>query len=77
MKTKITDKFQITIPKEIRKKMNLSQKDSIEWTTEDGKIIIKPVKREFLKYKGYIKVGEGNIEEDIQAAKNLIAKKNE
>jgi AbrB family looped-hinge helix DNA binding protein len=75
MKTKITDKFQITIPKEIRKKMNLSQKDSIEWTIEEGKIIIKPLKRKFLKYKGYIKVGEGNIEEDIQTAKNLIAKK--
>ncbi len=75
MKTKITDKFQITIPKEIRKKMNLSRKDSIEWTTEKGKIIIKPVKKEFLKYKGYIQVGEGDIEEDIRTARKLMAEK--
>ncbi len=75
MKTKITDKFQITIPKEIRKKMNLSRKDSIEWTTEEGKIIIKPVKKEFLKYRGYIQVGKGDISEDIRAARKMIAKK--
>ena len=75
MKTKITDKFQITIPKEIRKKMNLSRKDSIEWTTEKGKIIIKPVKKEFLKYRGCIQVGEGDIEEDIRTATKLMAEK--
>ncbi len=75
MKTKITDKFQITIPKEIRKKMNLSRKDSIEWTTEKGKIIIKPVKKEFLKYRGYIQAGEGDIEEDIRTARKMMAEK--
>ena len=75
MKTKITDKFQITIPKEIRKKMNLSRKDSIEWTTEEGKIIIKPVKKEFLKYRGCIQVGEGDIEEDIKTARKMMAEK--
>ena len=75
MKTKITDKYQITIPKEIRKKMNLSRKDSIEWTTEKGKIIIKPVKKEFLKYRGCIQVGEGDIEVDIRTARKMMAEK--
>ncbi len=75
MKSKITDKFQITIPKEIRERMRLSRNDSIEWKIEQDKITIKPVNQPFLKYRGYIQVGKGNIYQDIKDARKFIAEK--
>jgi AbrB family looped-hinge helix DNA binding protein len=76
MKSKITSKFQTTIPKEVRSKMKLGKNDSLEWEIEEDKVTVKPVKKPFLNYKGYIKVGEGNIKEDIRNARAHIAEKN-
>ena len=77
IKSKITDKFQVTIPKEIRTRMKLTKKDTIEWAIEDDKIVVKPVKKPFLKYRGYVRVGEGNIAQDINKARKYIADKNQ
>jgi len=76
VKTKITDKYQITIPKEIRKKMGLSRDDSIEWAIENEKITITPVRKTFYQFKGYLKVGKGNVDEDIRKAQSIIAETN-
>ena len=76
MKTKITDKYQITIPKEIRKKMGLSRDDSIEWAIENEKITITPVCKTFYQFKGYLKVGKGDIEHDISQAQRILAEEN-
>ncbi len=65
MKSKITSKYQTTIPKEIRNRLNLSVSDSIEWKIEKDKILVEPVNKSFLKYKGSIKIESGNIKEDI------------
>ncbi len=75
MLSKITDKFQITIPKEIRRQMKLSRKDALEWKIEHGKVVVEPVKKPFLSYKGAIQVGAGNIKEDIQKARKMMAEK--
>lgn len=76
MFSKITNKFQITIPKEIRTKLKLTMNDSIEWVYETGRIYIRPSKNDFLKYKGSVSVGAGNIEEDIAKAKKSRSIKN-
>jgi AbrB family looped-hinge helix DNA binding protein len=76
VKTKITDKYQITIPKEIRKKMGLFRDDSIEWAIENEKITITPVRKTFYQFKGYLKVGKGNVDEDIRKAQSIIAETN-
>ena len=76
MKSKITSKFQTTIPKKIREKMKLSVNDSIEWKMEKGKVILEPAQKLFLKYRGSIGVGAGDIDEDIRKAKKVIAEKN-
>jgi len=39
--TTITHKFQITIPKKVRKKHNLEEGDSIIFFEEDGRIYLK------------------------------------
>jgi len=76
MKSKITSKFQTTIPKNIREQMKLSVNDSIEWKMEKGKVILETAGKPFLKYRGSIAVGAGDIDEDIRKAKKVIAEKN-
>lgn len=43
MITQLREKSQVTIPKEIIKKLNLKIGDSIDIDIEDNKIVIKPV----------------------------------
>ena len=44
---KITRKYQITIPKKIREKLNLRVGDLLKVELEDGKIVLRPlIKRE-------------------------------
>jgi AbrB family looped-hinge helix DNA binding protein len=38
----VTRKGQVTIPKEIRDEFGLSEGDKVEWSREDGKIILQP-----------------------------------
>ena len=69
MKTVITSKFQTTIPKKIREQLHLSTHDSLDWRIERGKIIVSPIQSNFLSFQNSIKVGPGNIQDDIKAAK--------
>ena len=71
MKSKITSKYQTTIPRKIRDRLNLSVSDSIEWKIEKDKILVEPVNRPFLKYKGSIKIKSGNIKKDIIKARRM------
>lgn len=41
MKVKITRRYQVTIPQEVREKMNLSVGDVVEVRYEEGRIIIE------------------------------------
>ncbi len=75
MISKITDKFQTTLPKEIRDKLKLSRKDTLVWTLDEDKIIIEINKKSILDLKGAIKTGSGNIKEDIQEMRELISQK--
>ena len=69
MQTKITDKYQITIPKNIRDKLKLRRNDIINWQENQGKIVITKVKKPFLELKGYFKTGKGNIQDDLMKAR--------
>jgi AbrB family looped-hinge helix DNA binding protein len=73
MQTVITSKFQTTIPKKIREKLLLSAKDTLNWEIEDGRIIVSPMQTEFLKHKNSVRIGSGDIAEDIQAARAIRA----
>ncbi|MCI5157309.1 MAG: AbrB/MazE/SpoVT family DNA-binding domain-containing protein [Candidatus Electrothrix sp. AUS1_2] len=75
MQTVITSKFQTTIPKEIREKLLLSVKDTLNWEIEDGRIIVSPMQTDFLRHKGSIQVGRGDIAEDIQTARAMRAER--
>ncbi len=75
MQSKITSKFQTTIPKVIRQNLKLSVHDTLEWKIEQGRIIVYPAQKEFLKFRNTIKVGQGDIAEDIKQAREQRASK--
>ena len=75
MISKITSKFQITIPKEIRRRLRLSMGDSIEWIAESGKILVRPAGVRVMELKGSIKVGKGAIKDDIVTSRAMRARK--
>jgi AbrB family looped-hinge helix DNA binding protein len=75
MQSIITSKYQTTIPKDIREKMGLSIKDALEWKVEKGKVIVYLAKSNFLKYRNTVKIGQGDIDADIEASRNLRIEK--
>jgi len=66
MQTVITSKYQTTIPKAIRENLNLSINDALEWKVENGKIVVLPTQKNFLKFRNTVKTGSGDIENDIK-----------
>lgn len=70
MKSMVTTKYQTTIPKSVRKSMGIAVNDALEWTLENGKLVVYPLRSKFLDYRNEVKVGSGNIAEDIQRARS-------
>lgn len=73
MQTIISSKFQTTIPKKIREQLSLSVSDALEWSVENGRIIVSFPRTDFLKYKNTFHVGAGDIEQDIEQARKKRA----
>ncbi len=73
--SKITSKFQTTVPKEVRKKLYISPNDSLNWEVRDQTAIVSPAIGKFLRWKGYVKVGKGSIVSDVKKARNLRGRK--
>ena len=70
-KSRITSKFQTTIPKVVRDNLKLAVSDTLNWEIENDKIIVRTNKKQFLRYKNIIKVGAGDVEDDRKLAKKL------
>ncbi len=75
MQTVITSKFQTKKPKKIREKLLLSVKDTLDWKVVNGRIIVSPMQTDFLKHKNSVRIGPGDLSEDIQAARKARAER--
>lgn len=75
MHSKITSKFQTTVPRAIREKLKLSVADAIEWRLEGDRVYIEPVVKPLLAFKGIIAVGAGSTTEDIARARQIRAER--
>jgi AbrB family looped-hinge helix DNA binding protein len=73
--SRVTTKFQTTIPKLIRERLKLTVKDTLNWQIDDDKIIVRTNKKPFLSYRNHIKIGPGEIEYDREVARQKIADK--
>jgi len=69
MRTTITSKYQTTIPKAIREDLNISINDTLEWNVENGKIVVLPMQKNFLKLRNAVKTGSGDIENGIKLSR--------
>lgn len=75
-KSKITAKYQVTIPRNVRERLKLQVADAIEWSeAEDGRIYVAAAAAPILQLKGAITVGRGDIRRDVRAARTAIADK--
>jgi bifunctional DNA-binding transcriptional regulator/antitoxin component of YhaV-PrlF toxin-antitoxin module len=69
MQSKITSKYQVTIPKAVRSRLKLSVKDGLEWHFSEGCVTVAAAKKPFLAYRGVVRVGKGDIRKDIEEAR--------
>jgi antitoxin PrlF len=72
---KITSKGQITLPKEVRKALNVYAGNVVIFEKEDDKVVIKPA-RTLKEFKGFLKgKGKADFDEMRKKAKEYIGKK--
>lgn len=73
---KITSKGQITLPKEVRKLLNVQEGNVIVFEKEDDKIVIKPA-RTLRDFKGLLKnINKGeNFDEIRKKVKKYVGKR--
>lgn len=69
MNSTVTVKYQTTIPKAVREQLGISVNDALEWVVEKGKAVVQPVHNNFLRYRGSVKTGAGDIAADIRSAR--------
>ena len=69
MRSKVTSKFQVTIPKDIRAKLRINIDDAIKWRIEGSKVVVEPVARPFMRHEGMVQTGERDIKADIEQAR--------
>jgi AbrB family looped-hinge helix DNA binding protein len=72
MRSKITDKFQITLPKEVRELLKLNRGDILEWKMEGEGVSVEAVSKPFLRHRGTLRIGPGDIGRDISEARREI-----
>ena len=73
MYSTVTAKYQTTIPKAVREKLGIAVHDSLEWIVDKDKVVVQPVHSTFLRYRGSVKTGSGDIIADIQSARDKRA----
>lgn len=67
--SKITGKYQTTIPKQVRQELDLRPGDVLRWEVTDGGARVVPTRRGFLERRGSIAVGPGSAVDDVRRAR--------
>jgi len=75
MRTTISTRFKTTIPKKIRKALDLHEKDTLEWRIENDKIVLTPIKKNIsiMELKGVVNILPGDVKADIELARKMMA----
>jgi AbrB family looped-hinge helix DNA binding protein len=72
---KITSKGQITLPREIRKFLNVHEGNIVSFEKEDDRVVIKPAKT-LKEFRGFLKGrGKADFDELRKKAKEYVGKK--
>lgn len=71
-KSRITVKNQTTVPREVREKLAVGPSDSLQWEMVGNRFLVSAAKPAFLNREGRIKVGNGDVVEDVRRARSLM-----
>jgi AbrB family looped-hinge helix DNA binding protein len=69
VKSKITSKYQTTVPKTVRERLGLGPSDSLQWEVVDGAARVSAASHGFLERRGTVHVGRGSAIDDIRRAR--------
>lgn len=69
----LTSKCQVTIPKEIRKRLGIQERDKISFIIRGKDVLIKPIKGNILDLRGIVK--PKNKPENLSEIRKIIRKK--
>lgn len=69
--SKITSKYQTTVPKKVREELGVGPADLLIWDVRDGVARVTVARRRFLDRRGSIHVGPGSVVEDVRKARRL------
>lgn len=72
--SKITSKYQITIPKEIRDSLHLVESDFVQWKIDKNGIHLESIQKPFLKHRGTLDIKSKDIKADIRRAWQIQSK---
>ena len=67
--SKITVKFQASIPKEVRSALGVSVNDVLQWTVRAGVAQVVPATSRLLDRRGSLRVGRGSTVKDVRAGR--------
>ena len=73
--SKITSKYQITIPKEIRESLHLVEADLVQWKIDKNGIHLESIQKPFLKHKGTLDIKSKDVKADIRKAWEIQSKR--
>jgi AbrB family looped-hinge helix DNA binding protein len=71
-KSTITAKYQTTVPKGVREKLGIGPNDILPWEVFGDHARVKAANLAFLEEQGSIKVGPGDVLEDIRKAREMM-----
>ncbi|HEY8271837.1 MAG TPA: AbrB/MazE/SpoVT family DNA-binding domain-containing protein [Pseudobdellovibrionaceae bacterium] len=71
--SKLTSKYQATVPKEVRAFLGLASGDGLQWEIEDGHVVVKKISKIDLEWQKSIEMtlSEWNSPEDDEAYGSL------
>jgi AbrB family looped-hinge helix DNA binding protein len=62
---KVSEKGQVTIPKEYRDKFGLKSGDEVEFSIENDNLVVKRKETEFKDYAGYLGKADKPVDEQM------------
>jgi AbrB family looped-hinge helix DNA binding protein len=71
IRSKITSKYQTTVPKAVREELGLGPNDQLQWEIGNGFARVAPSSQDFRRWRGAIHVGSGSVVQDVRQARKL------
>lgn len=65
----LTSDGQTTVPKEVREALHLEEGARLTWEVHGGKVAVTTERPAFWRWEGFIKVGPGDVVEDVARAR--------